>query len=302
MHATDSASDMRDHLGIFFTRLARRVIDVREVTPVTGGSIQATYAVTLGTGDKVFVKAGPPDDMERLRAEARGLNALAETKTVRVPEVLLSGGEGQHYYLVLEHVDLRPGTEPGFERMGRELAALHRATAPAFGFERDNFIGATPQANVQADDWPEFFRTRRLLPQLQRAARGACAGQWVDEALRLAESAALFFPGYTPVPSLLHGDLWGGNAGFVDGGTPILYDPAVYYGDRETDIAMTELFGGFAPGFHAAYREAWPLDPGYATRRDLYNLYHVINHVNLFGAGHVARAHDLTARLLALIK
>ena len=159
-----AASEIRDQFGVFFTRLARRVIDVRDVVPVTGGSIQPAYAATLASGEKLFVKTGPPEDMARLAAEARGLKALADTGALRVPEVLLVGGEGRHCYLVLEYLDLHPGGPGSFARLGRALAAQHRPAASRFGFDRDNFIGAAVQSNVQSDHWPEFFSRARLLP------------------------------------------------------------------------------------------------------------------------------------------
>lgn len=292
----------RDQLTVFFTRLARRVVEVREVAPVAGATGVSTCRATLSDGSRVFVKVGEPDHLGRLKAEARGLRALGSAGAIRVPEVLLIGGEGQHTYLVLEHLDLAPGTPRAFARMGRELAQLHRQGSVQFGFERDNFIGATPQANAILPAWPGFFRDQRLLPQLRRIAAGPHGGMWVEGGLRVAEAIEAFFPGYVPQPSLLHGDLWSGNAGFLPDGTPVIFDPAVYYGDREADIAMSELFGGFAPEFRHAYREAWPLDPGYAVRRDLYNLYHVLNHVNLFGAGYVPQAQGLIRRLLAEIR
>lgn len=292
---------MREPLTVFFSRLARRVIGVRDVVPVLGGS-QGAWRATLDDGAVVFVKVGAPDDMARFKAEARGLAAIERTGTIRVPQVFLTGGEGPRTFLVLEHFDLVPGDAQAFARLGQAVAVLHRAGANDFGFERDNFIGATPQENAPSAAWPDFFRDRRLVPQLRRAEAGATAGMWLEGGYRLADAIAGFFPGYAPAPSLLHGDLWSGNAGFLADGTPVLYDPAVYYGDREADIAMSELFGGFAPEFRAAYREAWPLDPGYAVRRDLYNLYHVLNHVNLFGVGYVAQAQGLIRRLLAEIR
>lgn len=293
---------MREHLTVFFSRLARRVIGVRDVVPVLGAGAAGAWRATLNDGAVVFVKAGDPDDIARFKAEARGLAALEGTGAIRVPRVFLTGGEGPRSFLVLEHFDLVPGDAKAFARLGQAVAALHRAGAGDFGFERDNFIGATPQENAQSAAWPEFFRDRRLVPQLRRVEAGAAAGMWLEGGYRLADAIGGFFPGYAPAPSLLHGDLWSGNAGFLADGTPVLYDPAVYYGDREADIAMSELFGGFAPDFRAAYREAWPLDPGYAVRRDLYNLYHVLNHVNLFGGGYVAQAQGLIRRLLAEIR
>jgi fructosamine-3-kinase len=293
---------MRELLSVFFTRLARRVIEVREVLPVAGGSTQPAWRAILADGAAVFVKAGVPEHMARLKAEARGLETLKAAGAVRVPEVLLIGGEGPHSFLVLEHFALVKPAAPDFIRMGRELAQLHRVSMPDFGFERDNFLGPTPQVNTPAATWPAFFRDQRLLPQLRLAASGPDAGMWTEGGLRIAESIELFFPGYAPRPSLLHGDLWRGNAGFLEDGTPVMYDPAVYYGDREADLAMTELFGGFGADFLAAYREAWPLDAGYPVRRDLYNLYHVLNHANLSGGAYVAHAQGLIRRLIAEIR
>jgi protein-ribulosamine 3-kinase len=296
------AAPSRDQLSVFFTRMARRVIEVREIGPVAGAAGAGVLRAGLPDGAQVFVKVGDPEQMQRFKAEARGLEALAAAEAIRVPEVLLVGGEGRHTYLVLEHFDLAPGTPASFARMGRELAQLHRKTAGRFGFERDNYIGLTPQANTTDTTWPAFFRERRLEPQLRRVSSGPSAGMWVEGGLRVAEALPLYFSGYAPQPSLLHGDLWSGNAGFLQDGTPVIFDPAVYYGDREADIAMSELFGGFAPQFRDAYREAWPLDPGYGVRRDLYNLYHVLNHVNLFGAAYVAQAQGLIRKLLSEIR
>jgi fructosamine-3-kinase len=293
---------LREQLTVFFSRMARRIVEVRDVIPLADGSARSIYRAELADGSRVFVKAGDPEQLRRFKAEARGLAALAAADAIRVPGVLLVGGEGRQTYLILEHFDLVPGTPAGFARMGRELAQLHRKTAAQFGFERDNFIGLTPQANPGASAWPVFFREHRLLPQLNLAAAGPTAGMWIEGGLRVAEAAPLYFPGYVPQPSLLHGDLWTGNAGFLADGTPVIYDPAVYYGDREADIAMSELFGGFAPQFRDAYRATWPLDPGYGVRRDLYNLYHVLNHVNLFGAGYVAQAQGLIRKLLSEIR
>jgi fructosamine-3-kinase len=188
---------------------------------------------------------------------------------VRVPRVLEHGAD----FVLLESLELRRDGDWG--ELGRLLARLHRETGSRFGWHRDNHIGRSPQANGWMDDWNEFWWTRRLEPQLRRAGLDA---NFLRNALR----------DHRPVPSLLHGDLWSGNAGFTDEG-PVLFDPAVYYGDREADLAMTELFGGFAPGFYAAYERELPLDEGYAWRKHLYNLYHLLNHLNLFGGGYRAQ-------------
>jgi fructosamine-3-kinase len=178
---------------------------------------------------------------------------------------------------------------------------LHRATAPAFGWERDNTIGRTRQPNRWCDDWVEFFVHMRLEPQLALAeARGEPAAL-LDLGRAVCEHMGVLFTSYRPMPSLVHGDLWGGNWGVTRDGRPVVFDPSCYYGDREVDLAMTRLFGGFGAAFYAAYQAAWPLDQAAGTRRTLYNLYHVLNHAHLFGGGYAKQAIGMMRRLLAEI-
>jgi len=232
-------------------------------------------------------------------AEADGLRELAASQRIRVPLPVCSGADARSSWLVLEDLSLeRRGDEVP---LARQLADLHRCTRPQFGWWRDNTIGATPQCNQDTPDWPSFWRDRRLGPQLAWARAHHAPRSLLESGERLQAALPAFFAGHTPVASLLHGDLWGGNYGYV-GGEPVLFDPAVYFGDRECDIAMTELFGGFTPRFHAAYREAWPLDPGYAERKILYNLYHVLNHFNLFGGGYAGQAEAMIRQLLASLR
>ncbi|MDO8262983.1 MAG: fructosamine kinase family protein [Gallionella sp.] len=172
-------------------------------------------------------------------------------------------------------------------------------TASRFGFPHDNFIGTTPQPNGWKDDWVDFWREHRLCFQLHLAAQNGYGGQLQALGGKLLDMLPAFFAGYTPQPSLLHGDLWSGNHAFLADSTPVIFDPAPYYGDRECDLAMTELFGGYPTDFYAAYRAAYPLDAGYAVRKDLYNLYHILNHANLFGGGYVRQAEQMMQRLLA---
>jgi protein-ribulosamine 3-kinase len=207
-------------------------------------------------------------------AEFEGLRAL-RAAGVRAPEPYAHGVRGKIAFIEMEELAL--GAAPDWPAMGRMLAALHRHTGPRFGWERDNWIGLAPQLNGWSDDWASFYLERRLAPQLTRA------GMKVD-----LEKAGRLLESHHPQASLLHGDLWSGNAGFAPEG-PVIFDPAVYYGDREADLAMTELFGGFPPAFYAAYEEAFPLDEGYAGRTPLYNLYHLLNHLNLFGGGYRAQ-------------
>jgi len=197
----------------------------------------------------------------------------------------------------LEWLDLTGSNAMGGDSLGKGLAALHRHTGKAFGFSQDNFIGSTPQPNCWTDNWVEFFGEQRLGFQLGLAADNGFGFLQAD-GRQLMESLNGFFEGYQPEISLLHGDLWAGNQGRLDTGEPVIFDPAVYYGDRETDLAMTSLFGGFGRDFYQAYESAWPLSPGSEARSELYQLYHVLNHANLFGGGYGRDAHGRIRKLL----
>ena len=247
----------------------------------------------------VFVKVAPIAHATLLEAEADALRELAGAKAVRVPAVLGLGTSGAHAFLAMEWIDFSSAGTRTEAMLGEQLARLHRITVAQFGWHRDNTIGATPQHNDWTTDWVEFYARHRLGYQLDVAERAGHGGRWLDRGHRLCERLGTFFADYRPLPSLLHGDLWGGNWAADASGAPVLFDPATYYGDREADLAMTHLFGGFGRTFYAAYETAWPLDPGAGTRRDLYNLYHVLNHLNLFGGGYRAQAESMIERLLA---
>jgi fructosamine-3-kinase len=201
--------------------------------------------------------------------------------------------------LVTEHIEFAPATSSTSELLGQQLAQMHRSQAPQYGWDRDNTIGATPQHNAWTDDWIDFLREKRLGFQLELAAANHAPVGLLDRGARLLEHLEEFFAGSPPAACLLHGDLWGGNWGADEAAQPVIFDPAVYFGDREADIAMTELFGGFDQRFYAAYNASWPLDPGYDCRKRLYNLYHVLNHFNLFGGGYAGQAGAMVDRLLA---
>ena len=246
---------------------------------------------------RLFVKTNAAARLPMLEAEAEGLAELVRAAAVRVPAPVACGCAGDVAYLALEWLDFGHGGRDA--ALGRALAALHRVCAPAFGWHRDNTIGTTPQDNTRGDDWARFFRDRRIAPQLALAARNGHGGALQRDGEKLLAAIPALLASHAPPASLLHGDLWSGNAACLASGAPVLFDPAVYFGDRETDLAMTELFGGFGADFHAAYRAAWPLPDGYTRRRTLYNLYHVLNHLNLFGGGYRAQAHAMIAELLA---
>ncbi|WP_040730101.1 fructosamine kinase family protein [Thiocapsa marina] len=288
----------RETIARHIAHATGRPFRIRREQSVGGGCINR--AVVLADGARAyFVKLNSADRLEMFEAESAGLAALGAANAIRVPEPVCTGVAGNQSYLAIEHLDLA-GRLDGAEA-GRRLAQLHRCTAPDFGWHRDNTIGSTPQHNTQTFDWVEFWRVHRLGFQLDLAARNGHGRALSGSGERLM-SVLDHLIGHRPAPSLVHGDLWGGNIGATREGEPVIFDPAVYYGDRETDLAMTELFGGFGSDFYAAYREAWPMPPEYDTRRILYNLYHILNHLNLFGGGYLAQAKGMMDRLLAAVR
>ncbi len=283
-------------IGQAISAATGRTFIVRSGRPAGGGCINESRILAGDDGRRFFVKTNTPRQADMFAAEAEGLAELARAAAIRVPAPICHGTAAGQAFLVLEWLPLGGSGDPA--ELGRRLAALHRVTQPRFGWHRGNTIGSTPQNNLPSSDWLAFYRDQRLGFQLDMARQNGAPRHLLEQGERLLDNLGDFFPGYRPCPSLLHGDLWGGNQGFVNG-DPVLYDPAVYYGDREADLAMTELFGGFSGRFYGAYRETWPLDPGYAVRRDLYNLYHVLNHFNLFGGGYAGQAQAMLDGLLA---
>ena len=284
---------------------------------VSGGDIHAASILQDGA-QRFFVKTNRADRLALFEAESAGLAALAATGAVRVPQPVCAGVAAGQAFLVLEYLELRGHGDAA--RRGEQLAQLHRIPQPRFGWPRDNWIGTTQQLNAWRDDWIAFWREQRLGFQFRLAAQNGYGGALQRDGEMLLARLDTLFDAYVPAPSLLHGDLWGGNHGYLaDGsydlscpsghrksespcGTPVIFDPASYVGDRECDLAMSELFGGFAPEFYAAYRASWPLDAGYGVRKTLYNLYHILNHANLFGGSYAAQAARMTAQLLAQIR
>lgn len=229
-------------------------------------------------------------------AEAAGLREIAQSCSIRVPEPICHGRSGDSSFLVLEYIPMSHSGD--MQLAGHQLALLHQNIGSSFGWSRDNTIGSTHQPNNPGSDWIEFWHQRRLGYQLQLADNLGHGRELHEPGNRLLELLPQLID-HQPQPSLLHGDLWGGNMGFSSDQKPVIFDPAVYYGDREADLAMTELFGGFSAGFYAAYNEVWPLDSGYNRRRTLYNLYHILNHLNIFGGGYAGQARGMIERLLA---
>lgn len=273
---------------------------------VGGGDINQAYRLEGFLDDTetcFFVKVNQKTRLKMFEAEAAGLQEIENAQAIRVPHVICSGVDSIQSYLVLENLSLSGAGEGSATQLARQLAALHKSTSPSFGWFRDNTIGATHQINAEqvnsgADSWITFWREQRLGFQLELAKKNGVSHSFLKKAEELSNNLDNLFVDYEPKASLLHGDLWSGNYGFLDNGEPVIFDPAVYYGDREIDIAMTELFGGFSTEFYSAYDEAWPLDKGYQQRKILYNLYHILNHYNLFGGGYAQQAERMVEQLL----
>jgi protein-ribulosamine 3-kinase len=257
---------------------------IHAFTPVSSGDINEAASVETAEA-RYFVKWNVAATPRMFQAEARDLQLLVAANALRIPRVIAVIDHPPA--LVLEWIDLGANKHAAAEALGRGLAQQHRSSAPAYGLDHDNFIGSNPQHNTPSRSWIEFFRDQRLGVQRDLARqRGHLTP---DRARRLDQTMShldRWIDESAVTPALLHGDLWGGNYLIDAQGQPVLIDPAVYYGDREAELAFTELFGGFGARFYAAYNEAWPLDRGYADRRNLYNLYHLLNHLNLFGEGY----------------
>jgi fructosamine-3-kinase len=255
--------------------------------PVGGGCIHRAFR--LGS---LFVKVNHASCIAMFEAEAEGLRALAATRTVRVPEPVATGCTDGAAFLALEWLDLHSGGDEAL--LGEQLAALHETTSPTFGWHRDNTIGATPQPNPPTADWLTFFREHRLGHLFCLLEK---QGYVIPGARDLLDGIERFFPAGPPVPALLHGDLWGGNAAYLTDKTPVLFDPACWFGDPEADIAMTLLFGGFNRRFHEAYRSASGRVTGHPRLHELHQLYHLLNHALLFGGSYLAQSRQLTGAL-----
>ncbi|NEQ28124.1 MAG: fructosamine kinase family protein [Microcoleus sp. SIO2G3] len=264
---------------------------------VGGGCINQGYCV-FGNTRTYFVKLNQASQVQMFEAEALGLKQMQETQTIRVPKPICWGTAADSSYIVLEWLELG-GTNNSqtWEEMGHQLAAMHRwnpPTAKGFGWEQNNTIGSTPQLNNWTSDWTKFFAEYRIGYQFQLARRRG--GHFPQQEQLMAVIPKLL--NHQPQSSLVHGDLWGGNAAVTTSGEPVILDPATYIGDREVDLAMTELFGRFPAAFYRGYNEAWLLDDGYKQRKTLYNLYHILNHFNLFGGGYASQANRMIEQIL----
>lgn len=265
--------------------------------PVSGGSINQTYRLQTSKRD-YFIKINNGKEFPGMfEAEAAGLKLISDTGAIAVPMVIATCEAGDESFLLMEWVDTRRPTAKASEQLGRALAEMHRHSAAFFGLDGDNYMGSLRQSNRQHQTWTEFFINERLQPM----AKMAVDAGWLNR-VDLGHFEALYsvLPGLfdEEPPALIHGDLWGGNYLIGEDETPYLIDPAVSFGHREFDIAMTTLFGGFSREFYAAYHEAFPLAPGWDDRTDLWNLYPLLVHLNLFGGGYLGQVRDALQRYL----
>lgn len=267
---------------------------IRTVTSLSNSSFTRNFSIQCDS-HQYFLKLSANHDC--LEAEADGLQAMSASDSIRVPNLVASGKAESIGFLVVEYLTLQ-NCHSNFVRLGSQLAKLHRPTRMPYGWHRDNFLCGSIQINSHHHEWTEFFKNNRLGYQFELACNngfGTKLGVMQD---RILDRVTAILDSHNPEPSLLHGDLWQGNCGFMEGGVPVIFDPAVYVGDRETDLAMTRLFGGFPKSFYDSYQREWPLPSGWEQRQVIYNLYHILNHVNLFGGGYLRQAESMCRKLL----
>jgi protein-ribulosamine 3-kinase len=267
---------------------------VKSLESVSGGCISNAYKVILESGKNLFLKMNPGSSKNMFVKEANGLNELRKANAIRVPEVIAA----ENSFILTEFIERGRQSNKFFEDFGERFANLHKFTSENFGFYEDNYIGSNEQMNIPSEDeknnWTKFYFNKRLLFQFKLAQRNGYA----DEKLRkcfssLEDRIEDILKESEEKPSVLHGDLWSGNFMSDENGNPCIIDPAVYYGHREADLAMTKLFGGFNSEFYNSYDQAYPLKAGYEYRENIYKLYHVLNHLNLFGRGYYSQALSL---------
>ena len=277
------------------SQATKTTFEITNTRSVGGGCINQGYKL-VGNNNSYFVKLNQASKADMFQAEALGLKQMYATKTITIPKPICWGTAESSSYIVLEWLDLGRGSNSSWQEMGRQLAMMHRqGTADKFGWEINNTIGSTPQINTWMDNWADFFADQRIGYQLRLANRKGGNFSDIDE---IVSAVRTKLADRQPEASIVHGDLWSGNADITADGQPTIFDPATYYGDREVDIAMTELFGGFPAAFYQGYNGHWQLDSGYKERKNVYNLYHILNHFNLFGGGYGSQAKRMIQQIM----
>jgi fructosamine-3-kinase len=283
------------HISEHISQTLNKPFQIQNKKSIGGGSINSAYQVTGNDGQLYFIKLNTASLEFMFQVEFDSLNELLQIDTIQIPRPVCFGTADSKSYLVLEYITMNPSGDQ--QQLGYALAQMHKITASQYGWYQNNIIGSTPQSNNMQSDWLTFWREERLLPQFKMLYEKGYKNQLQPLSDKLLNNLDSLLANHKPPASLLHGDLWSGNYAFDDQGRPVIFDPALYYGDREADLAMTELFGGFSQDFYQAYNEAWPLDNDYNQRKTLYNLYHILNHANLFGTSYLNQAISMMQRL-----
>ncbi|WP_196137672.1 fructosamine kinase family protein [Aliikangiella sp. G2MR2-5] len=281
--------------------------------PVSGGDINEAFALTLSRPSnsnaenssqrKIFVKLNSRKNSVFFKSESIALELINLSRQIKCPRVISRGEVGDFAYLVLEFIPLNKKGD--IKRFAQELAMLHANNLSKngyYGFYENNFIGATPQVNTWKANWVEFFAQCRLSTQLKLLKKKGLSSRDYQKAIGLIDELPVFFENYQPKASFVHGDLWSGNYAFNEQGDPIIFDPASYYGDHEVDLAMLELFGEPGEEFYSAYEKCFPINQGYRYRKSLYNLYHILNHANLFGGSYYSQAMSMVDQLISFAR
>jgi len=288
-------------IAVQISQVSGENFTVKNVQSISGGCISLAYVIR-DDHRCYFIKLNEAARHEMFVAEFQGLEEMAKTHTVRIPRPLCYGITNGSAWLVMEYIETGAVSGNSMANFGRQLAMMHQVEQPWFGWHMDNTIGSTRQINSVLKDWSKFWCQQRLKFQFDLAFENGFCGRLQKRSEMLMELCPQIFEGRNIQPSLLHGDLWSGNFLFDREGRAVIFDPAVYYGDRETDLAMTELFGGYTAQFYKAYFEVYPVDEAYALRKILYNLYHILNHLNLFGEGYLMQAQQMIDQLLAELR
>ena len=274
----------------FEEKLGNKIL---KITSLSGGCISDAYKITTKDNSNFLLKYNPSVSTDMFLKEANGLIELSKSGTIRNPEVLGFDTD----YILLEYITTGNKKKNFFENFGMNFAKMHKFTAENYGFYEDNYIGSNPQKNIpnetEKKDWASFYFHKRILFQLQLAEKLGNSTEELRSGISKLEEKITTIISSNENPSLLHGDLWGGNYMIDENGQAVLIDPAVYYGNREVDLGMTKLFGGFSSEFYSAYNKEFPIEDGYEYRENIYKLYHVLNHLNLFGGGYYSQALSL---------
>ncbi|MCU7800773.1 MAG: fructosamine kinase family protein [gamma proteobacterium symbiont of Lucinoma myriamae] len=283
------------HISDHISQTINKPFQIRQKKGIGGGSINSAYQVTGNDGQQYFIKLNSASLEFMFQVEFDSLNELLQVDMIQIPRPVCFGTAESKSYLVLEYIAMKSSGDQ--QQLGYALAQMHKISASQYGWYQNNIIGSTPQRNNKHSDWLTFWREERLLPQVNMLYDKGYKKQLQTLSDKLLNNLDTLLANHNPAASLLHGDLWAGNYAFDDQGRPVIFDPALYYGDREADLAMTELFGGFSQNFYQAYNEAWPLDNNYNQRKTLYNLYHILNHANLFGSSYLNQAISMMQKL-----